>query len=661
MKKLDLGKDKITNLLIAFAIPCVISSLINSIYNIVDQIFIGKGVGTLGNAATNVLFPLVVIMSATAGLIGNGGSAYLSLKLGEGNKKEASKSVGECITLTIIAGISLSILAYIFLPKLIYLFGCTKNVYPYALDYGRIIVIGAPFMLIYSSLSNIIRADGSPKYSMITLVTGAIINIILDPIFIFGFNMGVKGGALATIIGQFISFILAIIYMFKLKSVKLQKSNFKLDKNALIIMSLGLSSFITQSTVLVLFIFMNNIMTKLGAASKFGADIPLSVYGILSKVNSLYISTIVGISIGAQPIIGFNYGAGKKERVKETLKKVLIVNFSIGIFFNILFVLFPIQIANFFISSSDKNYLLFIEFAKLMCHSFLLVMGINALEITTSVLLQALGKVFKATILAFTRQIILLIPISLLLSIGLNKGIYGVLYAGLISDIICFIMAIYVFKSEYNILSKEEIKSNSKNEFISRNYKGKHIVITISREYGSGGHFVGQIIAKKLGLNFYDKELISLTAKESGLSKEYIETKDEKKQNISYTNNNDDRIFLAEKKVIEDLAKKESCIIVGRCADYILKDNKNTIKIFLYSDIDNKIKRAVKYYGINKTKAKKIIEKENKERAKHYKYYTQRDWICPENYDIMLNVDKYGVDKVANYIINIINESNKEN
>ena len=559
MKKLDLGKDDITKLLIAFSIPCVISSLINSIYNIVDQIFIGKGVGTLGNAATNVLFPLIIVMSATSGLIGNGASANMSLKLGEGNKKEASKSVGECITLTFIVSIILSLLSYIFLPKLLYIFGCTENVYPYALSYGKVIVLGIPFMIIYSSLSSIIRADGSPRYSMIMLVVGAVINIILDPLFIFIFNMGVVGGAIATVIGQIVSFIIAILYLFKIKSVKLTKNDFKLDRNVFKILSLGLSSFITQLTVLVLFIFMNNIMTRLGANSKFGADIPLSVYGILSKVNSLFISTIIGISIGAQPIIGFNYGAGNKTRVKETLKKVLIVNFLIGIMFNIIFVLFPKQIAGMFISSSDANYELFMEFAKLMCHSFLLVMGINALEITTSVLLQSLGKVFKATLLSFTRQILLLIPISLILSLVLKKGIYGVLYAGLISDILCFILAIFVFLSEYKILSKEssniiDLETNNKN-----NYKGKHIVITISREYGSGGRFVGKLLAEKLGVNFYDKELISLTAKESGLSKDYISIKDEKKKSGNYKDNNDDRIFIAEKKVIENLSK-ESCV-----------------------------------------------------------------------------------------------------
>ena len=241
MKELNLGKDKINKLILAFSIPCVISMLINSVYNIVDQIFIGKGVGTLGNAATNVIFPLVIIFNALAGLIGNGAAANLSLKLGENKKEEAAKSVGQAISLTILISIIVSIIAYIFLPQLVYLFGCTKSVYKNAVDYGRIIIIGAPFMLIYSSLSSIIRADGSPKYSMIMLVIGAIINIILDPIFIFGFNMGVQGGALATIIGQIISFIIAILYLKRIKSVKLEKKDFKLDKDIFRILSLGLS------------------------------------------------------------------------------------------------------------------------------------------------------------------------------------------------------------------------------------------------------------------------------------------------------------------------------------------------------------------------------------------------------------------------------------
>lgn len=654
MKELNLGKDKINKLILSFSIPCVISMLINSIYNIVDQIFIGKGVGTLGNAATNVIFPLIIIFNAVAGLIGNGAAANLSLKLGEKNKKAAAKSIGQAVSLTIILSIVISGIAYIFLPQLVYLFGCTESVYKYAVDYGRIIVIGAPFMLIYSSFSSIIRADGSPKYSMIMLVIGAIINIILDPIFIFGFDMGVKGGALATIIGQIVSFVIAIIYLFKIKSVKLTRNDFKLDKDVFRILALGISSFITQATILVLFIFMNNILTKLGANTKFGADIPLSVYGVISKINSLYISTVLGISIGSQPIIGFNYGAGNKFRVKETIRKVLIINFAIGIIFNLLFVLFPKQITGIFISSNDVSYNLFMEFAVLMCHSFLLVISLNALEMTTSIVIQSLGNVVKSTAVTFIRQIILLIPISLILAFVFNKGIYGVLYAGCIADVLCFIITIFIIKSEYKKLGKEVINETyQEKEQTNNTYNGKHIVITISREYGSGGRFVGRLVAEKLGLPFYDKELISLSAKESGLSEEYVKMTDEKKKSASYTNNNDDRLFIAEQKVIEKLAKS-SCVIVGRCADYILKDNKDAIKIFLYSDSKSKEKRAIKYYGLNSKTALRKIDKINKERSKHYKFYTNREWKDFSNYDLSFNVDKYGVEKTAENIINII-------
>lgn len=249
------------------------------------------------------------------------------------------------------------------------MFGCTENVYNYALKYGRIIILGAPFVIIYTGLSSIIRADGSPNYSMKLLVIGAIINLILDPIFIFVFKMSVSGGAYATIIGQFVSFIMAIKYIKRIKSVKLTKKYFIPNKSIIRTLSLGLSSFITQCTILCLFIFMNNIMTKYGTMSKYGADIPLSVYGVISKLNNLYVSCILGISIGAQPIIGFNYGAQRFDRVKETLKKVIIINLCIGLFFNLVFLLFPKQIISIFIFKGDSNYELFMEFSVLTCRT----------------------------------------------------------------------------------------------------------------------------------------------------------------------------------------------------------------------------------------------------------------------------------------------------
>ena len=651
MKKIDLGKDDINKLLLSFSIPCVISMLINSIYNIVDQIFIGKGVGTLGNAATNVIFPLVIIFNAVAGLIGNGAAANLSLKLGEGKKEEGGKIIGTSFTLSILVSIILSILSYLFLSQLVYAFGCTEKVYQYAIDYGKIIIIGAPFMMTYSALAQIIRADGSPKYSMILLVVGAILNIILDPIFIFSFNMGVKGGAIATVIGQLVSFLMAVLYLKKLKSVTIKKESFKLDKSIFRTLGLGLSSFITQMTVLTLFIFMNNMMTKYGAHTKYGSDIPLSVYGVISKLNSLYISTILGISIGAQPIIGFNYGAQKYDRVRETLKKVLIVNLIVGLTFNVIFYCFPKELVSIFISTKDPSYKLFIEFAILICHSFLMLMGLNFLEMTTSIVVQSLGNVKKATAVSFIRQIILFIPIACFLCITLNKGIKGVLQAGSIADGITFIIAIFIISSEYKKLSNKTLveENTSIDLSINKDLSKEKIVITISREYGSGGRYVGKILAENLKIPFYDKELITLTSKSSGLGKEYIEKSEQKLSNGKFEGNNDDRIFIAEEKVIKKLAKT-SCVIVGRCADYILKDNKNTISIFLYSKDEDKVKRATKYYGLEEKTALKQIKKINNERARHYKYYTNKNWYDFNNYDIALNVDTLGVENAAKLI-----------
>lgn len=655
MKKLDLGKDNINKLLLSFALPCVISMLINSIYNIVDQIFIGKGVGTLGNAATNVIFPLVIIFNAVAGLIGNGAAANLSLKLGEGKKEEGGKIIGSAVTISFILALILSVLSYIFLPKLVYMFGCTNSVYKYAIDYGRIIILGAPFMIIYSSLSQLIRADGSPKYSMILLVIGAIINIILDPIFIFVFHLGVKGGAIATVIGQVVSFIMAIFYLKKVKSVKLNKSSFFIDRSILRTLGLGLSSFITQGTVLALFIFMNNMMTKYGVYTKYGADIPLSVYGVISKINSLFISTILGISIGAQPIIGYNYGAGNYKRVKETLRKVLIINCVVGICFNIIFFLFPESIVSIFISKTDSNYKLFLEFAVVICHSFLLLMGINFLEMTTSIVVQSLGNVKKATMVSFIRQIILFIPLACILCITFNKGIYGVLNAGPIADSITFIIAIFVLKSEYKKLSKMEQNQDFKDEVVTgKIYNGPKVVITISREYGSGGRYVGKLLAEDLGVKFYDKELISLISKKTGLSSNYVEENDQKLVSAKFVDNNDDKIFIAEERVIKNLAKKESCVIVGRCADFILKDNKNVIKVFLYSDKKSKENRVIKYYNVPSNKAHSLINKVNKERKKHYKYYTNQNWDDMNNYDLALNVDSIGIKNCVTLIENYI-------
>ncbi len=273
-----LGTEKIGKLIKKFSIPCIISLLVNSLYNIVDQIFIGQGVGYLGNGATNVVFPLTMICLAFSLMLGDGASSYLSLKLGEKKKEEAAKGVGNGILLSAITAIFLCAISLIFLPQLLNLFGCTDNLREYAIQYGKIIAIGLPFMMIGTALNSIIRADGSPKYAMTSMVLGAVLNTILDPIFIFIFKMGVEGAAIATIFSQFVTFILNAWYIKKFKSIEINKETFKLKWSVgKKVSALGISSFITQMSFVVVMAFENNLLAKYGAESKFGSEIPITV------------------------------------------------------------------------------------------------------------------------------------------------------------------------------------------------------------------------------------------------------------------------------------------------------------------------------------------------------------------------------------------------
>ena len=308
VKANPLETEKISKLIILFSVPSIISMVVNALYNIVDQIFIGQGVGYLGNGATNVIMPMTVIIIALSLLVGDGAAAYLSLKLGEGNGNAAAKGIGNALCATLAIGVVLCILFNIFLKPLCILFGATEGILPYAIDYGRIISFGVPFAAISSSMAGIIRADGNPKYSMAGLLIGCITNIILDPIFIFVFHWGVKGAAFATIIGQIFNTILYIAYIKKFKSITLDKSSFILSGKVLAkVGSLGISSFITQIAIVLTMAISNNMLVSYGAKSIYGSDIPLTTIGITMKVNQIIMAVIIGLSTGAQPIFGYNY------------------------------------------------------------------------------------------------------------------------------------------------------------------------------------------------------------------------------------------------------------------------------------------------------------------------------------------------------------------
>lgn len=654
-----LGSEKIIKLIKKFSIPCIISLVVNSLYNIVDQIFIGWGVGYLGNGATNVVFPLNMIALAFALMFGDGASAYLSLKLGEKKKEEASKGVANGIVISVIISLILCIISLVFLPQILKVFGCTDALRQYALQYGYVIVVGLPFMMIGTTLNSIIRADGSPKYSMTTMVLGAILNIILDPIFIFVFKMGVEGAAIATVISQILTFALNVCYIKKFKSIEINKESFKLKQNVVRkVTTLGISSFITQMSIVFVMAVENNLLGKYGADSKFGSEIPITVLGIVMKISQILNSIIIGIAAGTQPIIGYNYGAEKYDRVKQTIKTVLGLSVIISIIAFILFQTIPDKLISIF-GSGDSNYM---EFACLAFRTYLMLCICNGIQIPAGIVFQAIGKSFKSAVISLSRQILFLIPA--MFTFGRLLGIKGVLYAGPFADGLAFLISASLLVVEIKHFGKNKNKdiTLSNNEKAKETLKDK-ITITISREYGSGGRYIGQLVADKLGIKLYDKEFVEKLAVETGLSEEYIENNEQKRNALDALNsgyyfgmNNSDELFIKESELIKEIANKESCVIIGRCADFILKDNSNVIKVFVYSNMEDEVKRATKFYGLDEKNAKKEIKRINKLRASHYKYYTEKEWKDNSNYDICINSDALGVEKSAELICNLIEE-----
>ena len=657
-----LGYEKIGKLIRKFSIPAIISMLVNSLYNIVDQIFVGRGVGYLGNGATSIIFPFVMLALAISLMVGDGSSALLSLRLGEKKEKEASKAVGNGIIIGVILTIILTAISLIFLPKLIFVFGCTEAIRPYALDYGYIIILGFPFMTIGTVLNSLIRADGKPKFAMATMVSGAILNTILDPILIFIFGMGIKGAAIATIFSQFITAILNITYIRKFKSVSLDKSCFKLElKTITTILRLGISSFINQFSIVLLVSVENNLLNKYGALSKYGSDIPITVLGIVMKISQILNSIILGLAIGSQPIIGFNYGAKNYERVKKTFNYVYRFGLIVSAVAFILFQAIPDKLIAIF----GKGDLLYTEFACLAFRRYLLLVIVNGVQIPSGIFFQAIGKSSKSAIISLSRQLLILIPSMFIF--GMIGGIEGLLYSGPFADGLAFIISTILLVREYKNLGRKSEELDTEKDLIEnidhvKEQIGKKFVITISREYGSGGRYIGKLLAEKLGVNIYDKEFVDMIAKRTGLSQEFIKETEDKRSNLDFGNgigeirDNNDELFVEESKLINELAEKESCIIVGRCSDYVLKNNKNAIRIFIYSSMENKIKRVTAYYKIKEKDAEKEIKRINKLRANHYKYYTNGEWGKAENYDLYINSDFLGVEKTVDYLYGLIKE-----
>lgn len=434
-----LGVQPVNRLLSQFAIPSIISMLVGSLYNIVDQFFIGQRVGELGNAATNIAFPLSTSCLALALLIGIGGSSAFNLAMGSGHEKRAVNIMGNAVVLLAGSGLVLSIITLLFLKPLLLFFGSPKAVLPYAMEYTKITAFGFPFLLLSTGGGHLIRADGRPRITMLCNLVGAVLNTILDALFVFGLNLGMSGAALATIIGQIVSGALAIGYLMHGKTVTIRRENLRVKwENVTRIASLGMAPCSNQVAMMVVQIIMNQSLKHYGSHSIYGENIPIACAGIITKVNMIFMSFVIGLSQGLQPIASFNYGAGKKGRVKEAYIKAISIGAVLAVIAFFMFQFFPRQIISIFGDGSELYY----QFAIRYFHVFLFFTFVNFMQPITSNFFTAIGKPKVGSFLALTRQILFLLPLILLFPLFLE--IDGIMYAGPVADclaaVVCFIM-----------------------------------------------------------------------------------------------------------------------------------------------------------------------------------------------------------------------------
>lgn len=445
-----LGYAPLGGLMRKFAIPSIISMLVNSIYNMTDQIFIGHTVGMLGNAATNVAFPMTILLTALAQLIGIGTASNFNIHLGAKKEEEAKNVIGTGLTMTVVAGLLFFLFVFLFRTQILKLCGATETVLPLSEIYLGIIAIGLPFQLFSSTASIIIRADGSPSYSMFCTVSGAVLNVFLDWIFLFVLHQGIAGAATATVISQMISFLLCVCYFPKFRTFSIQRKMLGL-KGIYVkrIAKLGTSNFLNQMIMMTVTIVLNHSLTHYGALSIYGKEIPLAVSGVAAKLNSIMIAVVVGLAHGCQPIWGFNMGAGNFERVKATYKKAVRIGLCFSVAAFLLFQFFPREVISIF-GTGDP---LYFAFAEKYLRTYLFMVFAFGLQPITVNYFTSVGAIKQGIVLSASRQGFILLPILLILPLWL--GLDGVLLAGPIADGLAVLLSLTLVRIQFRSLGQK--------------------------------------------------------------------------------------------------------------------------------------------------------------------------------------------------------------
>lgn len=438
-----LGTEKISKLLVQFAIPAILSSLLGAFYNLTDQAFIGQKIGYLGNAATTVAYPITIVCGAVGLLFGIGATVHFNLLKGKGKTGEALRYGANGISALVASGLSLMVLTLVFTTPILYLFGANEEVLPYAQSYLRITALGIPFLLLTNGGTLLIRADGSPRYTLLCSVVGVGANILLDFLFLYPLGMGVEGAALATILGQILSAVLVVRYLGHMKTGTLKKEDFAIRKDRVgDMVKIGAAASLNQVAMLLSQVVQNSSLRHYGDLSVYGSSEVLAAAGVAAKVNMIFYSVIIGFSIGCEPIMGFNYGARQFDRVRETYRKTLLFVVIIGVVEFACFWLFPNQLLSVF----GEGTAAYGAFAVRYMHIFLFMVAINGVAPVTMNMLSSTGNAKRGTIISLTRQIFLFIPLMLVLP--LVWGLDGLLYAAPTADLLAMIIALAVVRPE---------------------------------------------------------------------------------------------------------------------------------------------------------------------------------------------------------------------
>lgn len=649
-----LGTEKVGKLIRKFAVPCIISLLISALYNIVDQIFIGNSkLGFLGNAATSVVFPITIISFAFAWCFGDGAVALMSIRQGQKDDKGVAKIIGNALMVNVIASVVFIVFCFVLMEPLLKLFGASEASLPLAQDYFRIILYASTASMMGGVLSNIIRADGSPVFSMVVTVLGAVINIILDPVFIFGLDWGIEGAAIATIIGQIASFALGMYYIFfRARTFKLALKDFALEFQTILqFTKLGISTFITQMSIVATSLVGNMMLAKWGAMSIYGADIPIAVMGIAMKVFTIVINIVVGLLVGAQPILGFNYGAAKYDRVKETFRVAMIGTVIVGVVATVIFEAFPDLVINIFGAQNE----LYMEFARKMFRIFLMLVTFTLMIKAISIFFQAVGEPKKATASSLVRDIVCFVPLCIILPNFF--GVDGVLYAAPVADVVGIVVAGTLAVRFYRRLGTDNVVSAEvTNGAIQKSRPG--VIITIARQHGSAGKEIGRLVAEKLKVPYYYKEVLATAAKESGLSEGYLNelnSRDEAgiMRDLYLGSAPAEYAIKAQRQAILEIAKHGSCVIVGRAADYVLREHKNVLRVFISAPEDYRVRKLKEMYGDKPAEARRSIRKSDANRASYYNTISGLEWGQRDNYDLCID-SSIGNEETAKVIVEYV-------